>query len=193
MIIFYDLETTGLPRAGDDPLLQPGIVQIGACIVDPTAWQHDDDGIKDEFNEKINPELMPDRFEPGAVRVHGLDWNACQPFPSFFTVGADFAKFSVGAEIRSGYNVVDFDDKILMWQLRRYGMEFNYPWSPRVVDVAKLAKESGRYMGKRGPKFPKLIELYQDVTGERLEGAHDALADIRATVRVARILFSKGF
>lgn len=193
MILFYDLETTGLPKAGDDPLRQPGIVQIGAALVDPTAWDKDDDGIQDEFNMHVNPELMPDRFEPGAVRVNGISWNDCQDKPSFFTVGEEFAKFSIGAHTRSGYNIIDFDDKILMWQLRRYGMEFNFPWSPTVVDVAKLAKASGRYVGKKGPKFPKLVELYADVTGTKLTGAHDAMYDIRATVRVARILFAQGF
>lgn len=187
-ILFYDLETTGLPKPGDDPLKQPGIVQIGAVLVDPKTWE-----VTDTFNERINPEFLPDRFEPGAVRVHGITWNDAQQYPSFFTVGEQFAKFSVGATIRSGYNIIDFDDKILMWQLRRYAMEMHYPWAPRAVDVAKLAKASGRYIGKRGPKFPKLIELYQDVTGKKLEGAHDALADVEATHTVARILFQAGF
>ena len=193
MIIFYDLETTGLPKAGNNPLHQPGIVQIGACAVDPTAWALGDDGIKDEFNMFVNPELLPDRFEPGAVRVNGITWTDAQDKPTFFTVGEEFAKFCVGADNRSGYNIVDFDDKILMWQLQRYGMEFHYPWTPRVTDVAKLAKASGRYVGKKGPKFPKLVELYADVTGKRLEGAHDAMFDIRATVHVARILFADSF
>ncbi len=188
MILFYDLETTGLPKAGDNPLNQPGIVQIGAVLVDPDSWK-----IEDTFNMKVNPELLPDRFEPGAVRVHGITWNDAQQYPSFFTVGEEFAKFCVGATIRSGYNIVDFDDKILQWQLRRYAMECHYPWAPRVVDVAKLAKASGRYIGKRGPKFPKLTELYQDVAGKKLEGAHDALADIQATYTVACILFKQGF
>jgi DNA polymerase III epsilon subunit-like protein len=193
MILFYDLETTGLPKPGDDPLRQPGIVQIGAALVDPDVWEFDNDGIEDEFNMLVNPELLPDRFEPGAVKVNGISWNDAQAHPSFFTVGEEFAKFCIGAHIRSGYNIIDFDDKILMWQLRRYGMEFNYPWAPTVVDVAKLAKASGRYIGKKGPKFPKLVELYADVTGSKLEGAHDAMHDIRATVRVARILFAQGF
>lgn len=193
MILFYDLETTGLPKAGDDPLKQPGIVQIGAALVDPDEWSRGDDGIIKEFDQKVNPELLPERFEPGAVRVTGIGWNEAQPFPSFFTVGADFANFVRGAKVMSGYNMIDFDNKILMWQLLRYGMEFNFPWPPRHVDVAVLAKASGRYMGKRGPKFPKLVELYQDVAGKKLEGAHDALADIRATVHVARVLFSGGF
>lgn len=191
-ILFYDLETTGLPKPGNDPLKQPGIVQIGAALVDPKLWAHND-GIVATFDQKVNPELLPDRFEPGAVRVTGIDWNAAQPFPSFFTVGADFAKFVNGADIFSGYNMIDFDNKILMWQLLRYGMEFNFPWPPVHIDVAVLAKASGRYMGKRGPKFPKLVELYQDVAGKKLEGAHDALVDIRATVHVARALFSRGF
>lgn len=193
MIIFYDLETTGLPKPGNDPLRQPGIVQIGACAVDPTAWPLGDDGIKDEFNMHVNPELLPDQFEPGAVKVNGITWNDCQDKPSFFTVGEEFAKFCIGAKIMSGYNHVGFDNKILMWQLLRYGLEFNFPWAPTQTDVALLAKASGRYVGKRGPKFPKLVELYADVTGEKLKGAHDAMFDIRATVRVARVLFADSF
>ncbi|MEE8606743.1 MAG: 3'-5' exonuclease, partial [Nitrospiraceae bacterium] len=130
MIIFYDLETTGLPKAGNDPLRQPGIVQIGACRVDTKLWSDTlndkgdimvraSDGIVEEFNMFVNPELLPDRFEPGAVKVNGITWNDAQDKPSFFTVGEDFAKFCVGAEVMSGYNHINFDNKILMWQLLR--------------------------------------------------------------------------
>ena len=37
--------------------------------------------------------------------------------------------------------------------------------------------------GKQGFKSPKLSELHQVMFGEGFENAHDALADVRATVR----------
>lgn len=192
LVLFYDLETTGLPKPGNDPLQQPGIVQIGAAMVDTAAWDNSD-GIVDTFNELVNPELAPDRFEPGAVKVTGLGWNEVQHAASFFTVGAEFAKFALGAEYLSGYNVIDFDNKILDWQLRRYGMEHHFPWPPRHVDIMDQAKATGRWMGALGPKGPKLTVLYQDLFGEKLEGAHDALADIKATVRCARDIAPHAF
>ncbi len=36
----------------------------------------------------------------------------------------------------------------------------------------------------RGYKWPKLIETYEFLFGEKFEGAHDAMADVRACKRV---------
>lgn len=191
-VLFYDFETTGLPKRGDDPNMQPGICEVGAVLVDTDDWKDyaDDDpladGIKAEFVRRVNPEIGDDRWEAGAIKVHGIEPRDIANEPSWFTVGEEFAAFAVGAEILSGYNIIDFDNKILEWQLRRYGMMQHFPWPPRHVDLADVVKRSGKYVGKRGPKFPKLVELYADLTGSPLEGAHGALADVRATATCAR-------
>ena len=189
-VLFYDLETTGLPKRGDDPNLQPAIIQIAGCMVDTTAWTLDEpqDGIMEEFSKMVNPEVGDDRWEAGAIKAHGIEPKDIADAASFFTVGAEFSEFAVGGEYLSGYNIIDFDNRILDWQLRRYGMSLHFPWPPRHVDLADVVKRSGKYVGKRGPKFPKLVELYADVAGAPLEGAHDALVDVRATVRCARSL-----
>lgn len=193
--IFYDLETTGLPRRGDDPMNQPGIIQIAGAYVDTELWEKDSDGILKTFDQMCNPELPHDRWEAGAIKMHGVQPQDVEGCPSFFTVGADFARFCVGAIFMSGFNIVGFDNKVLQWQLRRYGMEMNFPWPPRHVDIMDIAKRSGKYVGKRGPKAPKLVELYEELAGKKLEGAHNAAADTAATVfcgsKIARREFAR--
>jgi DNA polymerase III epsilon subunit-like protein len=176
-ILFYDLETTGLPHGPR----QPGICQIGAVIVDPSAWSVGKIGIVDEFEKLVNPELPHEMWEAGAMKVTGITPETVADAPSFFSIGKEFAAFAVGCEIMSGYNFIDFDNPILAAALSRYGMEYNFPWPPKHVDVAHTAKATGRWQGKRGPKFPKLTLLYEELTGEKLVGAHGALADARAS------------
>lgn len=194
IVLFYDLETTGLPKRGDDPLIQPGIIEIGACMVDTAAWGSDQDlGITSEFEMKVNPELPRERWEAGASKANGVYFGDRDDCASFFTVGRQFAEFAVGAEYASGYNIVGFDNKVLMWQLQRYGMQFHFPWPPCHVDVMDLAKRSGQYAGVRGAKAPKLVNLYAEMAGEPLKDAHTALADIRATVFCAKGLANGAF
>jgi DNA polymerase III epsilon subunit-like protein len=177
-ILFYDLETTGLPHG---PRM-PGICQIGAVLVDPTGWDVDSDGIIDTFEKLVNPELPLDLWEAGAMKVTGITPETVEASPSFFSVGKEFADFACGADIMSGYNFIDFDNPILAAALERYGMEYHFPWPPKHIDVAHIAKSSGRWMGKRGPKFPKLTVLYEELTGKKLVGAHGALADATAAM-----------
>lgn len=204
IVLFYDLETTGLPKRGDDPLIQPGIIEIGAVLVDTDEWDKPYEGsltkttdrvlgIFKTFEMKVNPELPRERWEPGASKANGVYFGDRDDCPSFFTAGRSFAQFAVGAEYVSGYNIVGFDNKILMWQLLRYGMQFHFPWPPNHVDVMDLAKKSGQHAGARGAKAPKLINLYAEMAGEPLKDAHTALADIRATVFCAKGLANGAF
>ena len=199
IILFYDLETTGLPKKGDDPLIQPGIIQIGAAMVDTAQWvvggltKPEDRGIMSTFNMKVDPELARERWEPGASRANGVYFGDRNGEASFFTIGAAFAHYATGAEFLSGYNILGFDNKVLMWQLRRYGMEFNFPWPAWHVDIMDMAKKSGAYAGKRGAKAPKLVNLYQEITGEPLAGAHDAMNDIVGTIVCARAMAGETF
>ena len=55
------------------------------------------------------------------------------------------------------------------------------------VKVCKIPFE-----GRGGYKWPKLTELHQHLFNEDFEGAHDALADVMATVKCYFNLIKQG-
>ena len=76
---------------------------------------------------------------------------------------------------------------MLWWQLLRYGFERAFPWPYGDVDVMAMASRHMSMQGKRGTKNPKLTEIYAELFKQEFE-AHDALADIKATVKVWEVL-----
>ena len=179
MILVLDTETTGLLKGHRDFLGQPGIVQIGAVKLD--------DDLKElaSMNVLVNPEIPESKWEPEAIKTHGITPAMVKDAPTFFEAGAALAEFTLGCHTWGGFNC-KFDKNVLWWQLLRYGLEKNYPWPIREVDVMKRASKIMEVQGKRGTKFPSLTEAYQHCFGRDFEGAHDALSDIRATAEVWR-------
>jgi DNA polymerase-3 subunit epsilon len=176
MLCVYDTETTGLPSNHKD---LPGIIQIAAIL-------YDKDGNEiDTHNTRVNPELKDDQWEAGAIKVNGITPDMTRDWPTFFQILPAFAKFMRRATVLSGYNILGFDDDVLYKQLVRYGFEKNFPWPYHRLDVMDLAKAHHNEKGKRGNKRPKLTAIYKELFGEELEGAHDALNDVRGTGRVA--------
>jgi len=170
-MIIMDLETTGLLRAGKETL--PGITQIGAIRYDA------DFNELDVYEQDINPELHPDDWEAGAIKLRGIGPDDLHDCPTFFAAFWDFAKFVRGATIWSGYNINPFDTKVLHNQLVRYGFSHHFPWPTHHIDVMDMVvKKYGRRQ--------KLGVVYKDVTGENIENAHEALADIRATADILK-------
>lgn len=184
MILFLDTETTGLLKPGNDFIVQPGICQIGAVRVGMrrrtgAGETGNEPYVIDEFTSLVNPET---KFEEQATKTHGINSDMVQGAPTFFSLFPALSEFVLGCDTWAGYNS-KFDKKVLRWQLERYGFELNFPWPMKEIDVMQLARDHMAMQGKRGTKSPTLGEIYQELFGESFQ-AHDALADIKATVRV---------
>jgi DNA polymerase III epsilon subunit-like protein len=177
MILLTDTETTGLLKNHRDWFGQPGICQIGAVKLD--------DDLKEigSFNLLVNPEIG--KWEPEAIATHGITPDAVKDAPTFFEAGAAFAEFALGCHTWGGFHC-KFDKDVLWWQLLRYGLEKNFPWPIREVDVMKRASKIMEVQGKRGTKFPTLGEAYKYCFNRDFDNAHDAVADIRATAEIWR-------
>jgi len=171
MITLLDFETTGLVRPGKDTL--PGITQIGAIKLDADLEEID------SFVMDVNPELIPSDWEEGAIKLRGIGPGDLDTEPTFFAAFFPFADFVRGSVIWCGHNINGFDTKVLHNNLRRYGFEAHFPWPTYHIDTMDLVvKEYG--------KRKKLGDVYKDITGKKLEGAHEALPDIRATAVILR-------
>lgn len=165
-MIIMDLETTGLIRAGKT--VTPGITQIGAIKYDA------DFNEIDTYEQDINPELIPADWEEGAIKLRGVGPADLMNEPTFFAAFWAFADFCRGAKVWAGHNINGFDTKVLAYQLERYGFSNHFPWPTHHIDTMQLVIKK---FGKRR----KLGDVYFEITGKKLEGAHEALADIRAT------------
>lgn len=178
MIVFYDLETTGLLTPARRDL--PGIIQIAAMLYNSRGEEID------EFEVKINPEIKKIEWQDGAIKTTGVGPDDVgRDWPTFFEVFPAFSAFVRRATIFGGFNIEHFDDDVLFNNLVRYGFEKHFPWPSHRLDVMKISRAHHTQQGKRGNKDPKLGELYKDLFGEELEDAHDALVDVRGTARCA--------
>lgn len=180
-IAIIDFETTGLLKDGErDWLKQPGIVQMGVSLLDL-------DTLKEvaTINSFVNPDIAEEAWEPGAIATHKIIPGMVKNTPSLLGHFQDFAGMVVGSRFWCGYNV-PFDKGILWHQLNRYGLERNFPWPPQDIDVMTVVtKELGTVRGKRHGRW-KLVDAYREIIGHDYEGAHDGLADCRATGEILR-------
>lgn len=156
-IIFFDLETTGVDIAKDR------ICQI-ACI------KIDLDGNQTEKELLINPN-MPIPKE--ATEVHGITDEMVADKPTFANISKSLFEFFEGCDI-AGYNSNVFDVPLLAEEFSRSRIEFPN-WELNFVDVLQY---------ERVLKPNKLADVYKRYTGKDLEGAHNALNDVRATLEI---------
>ncbi|MBK8562479.1 MAG: 3'-5' exonuclease [Saprospiraceae bacterium] len=156
-IIFFDLETTGTNTA-QDRILQIGAVKIKV------------DGQREEKNVLLNPGIP---IPAGATAVHGISDEDVKDAPYFRQVAKSFAQWLSGCDL-AGYNSDNFDVPMLVEEFARVGIDFPEAGT-RFLDILKI---------ERNVNSHRLEETYQRYTGQSLDGAHDALSDIRATVTI---------
>lgn len=179
MNLYFDTETSGLPIIGDLSL-QPHIVQLAAILTD------------ENFNEvaSVNLLIKPTDWtiDQGAADAHGITAEKA------FTFGVEIAKalsilkqFTLNAKLVVAHNI-PFDTKLVGFECERFKQPNFILERPKFCTMAattNLCKLPGRY-GKY--KWPKLQEAYVNLFGVEFEDAHDALADVRACLRIHKHL-----
>jgi len=131
--------------------------------------------------------IYPDGFEiPEFVsKIHGISTEiARSEGRSLASVLDLFAKDVNNSSYIVAHNI-NFDLRMIFSELDRVNCNINWPLKHRQIctmkasrDFCALPKKSGN-----GHKNPKLAELYENLFGEGLLNAHDALVDTRACAR----------
>ena len=187
MYLFFDTETTGLPRNWKAPITDlnnwPRLVQI--------AWVlSDNSGKRIETKDFIiKPEGFTIPYE--AAKVHRITTERA------YKEGIDLAK--VLNEFNdliseSDYIVahnIDFDKMILGAELLRNNIKTTFFQKPKLCTM-KSSTNYCKIPGNYGYKWPKLSELHIDLFGKDFEEAHDASADINATEKCFWEMRKKG-
>ena len=191
MILFFDTETTGLAdfnKRARDPA-QPHIVQLAAiAMTDDLATEID------AYNVIVKPDGWTIPKE--ASDVHGITMEkAAGGIPEKDAATKLLEMIALSALIVA-HNIT-FDKFIARIAMRRYDLMTDaqdlwwkqLPTFCTMRATTDLCKLPGPFAGKF--KWPKLQEAHQHAFGETFDGAHDALADVRACSRIYRWLQSQ--
>ena len=156
-IVFFDLETTGVDPFNDR------IVQIG-CIRIQT------NGSKTEKEWLINPGIPI----PAAVsQIHGITDDMVKDSPHLGDIAQELRDMFFSVDL-GGYNAKNFDIPLLVQEFFRIGLTLNIE-DIKIVDPMKIFQI----------KEPRtLTAAYKKFCNKELDNAHNAMADIRATLAV---------
>jgi DNA polymerase III epsilon subunit-like protein len=186
-ILFFDTETTGIPKDYNAPVADtdnwPRLVSI--------SWiQHVGDRLHSTHDYIIKPKGFSIPQE--ASNIHGITTeNAINKGFDLGAVLTVFAKRVREADLIVGHNI-SFDRKIVGAELCRLGIKDTLHGKERICTMFKSIKFCN-IPGKYGrPKCPQLQELHVKLFGEEFAEAHSSLADIQATARCFFALVEKG-
>ncbi len=187
MLLFFDTETTGLPRDWKAPVTQtnnwPRMVQI--------AWLQYDD--QKNLISEANYIIRPDGFTipSDAADIHGITTEiAIEKGSELSSVLSAFSAVVGGAKMLVAHNM-DFDEKIVGAEYVRMGLKSGIFETPRFCTM-KTTTDLCRIPGNYGYKWPKLEELHRFLFGSDFEDAHDALVDVKVCAKCYYELVNRG-
>ena len=178
MYVFFDTETTGLPRSWKAPVQQvnnwPRLVQIAWLVYDEVGTLLSEK----QFIIKPNGFTIP----KGASDVHGITTeDAIAKGVDLLGVLHAFNEDIANNQILVAHNM-SFDEKIIGAEFIRNAIQSKLFDQERLCTMLASVNYC-RIPGKYGFKWPKLSELHIQLFGVDFEAAHDAMADIQATAK----------
>ncbi len=159
-LVFFDLETTGLN------ILRDRIVQIALIKYTPQSNE------PQELQMLINPGIP---ISEESMKIHGITPDIIKNKPTFGQVAQQLYDFIGNADL-SGYNSNRFDVPMLIEEFARNGFDFDID-NRKLIDVQRL-------FYKMEPRTLKAAHKFY--VGQEFENAHDALADVKATINVLK-------
>lgn len=184
MELFFDTETSGMVdrKAPVGAAHQPDIIQLAMILTDGTEECYEEDCIVVDPSH-INPSWS---MHPEAEKAHGMSYEFVIENGIHPKIAVD--KFLWMCHRADGLvcHNEDFDRRLMATLFHRLNDLDNvvrvlncpgYCTMKKSTNFCKLPGLYGKY------KWPTLMELHVRLFGEEFEGAHDALADCRATAR----------
>lgn len=175
-ILFFDTETTGLPKSWSAPITDsnnwPRLVQIAMIQTDMVG------NILWKAVHIVKPEGFT--IPKSASNIHGITTeHALKEGISLDVVLCEFTDLVHKSDIVVAHNI-KFDERIAGAELIRANIEHDLFETKRMCTML-LSTKYCKLPSRSGFKWPNLTELYTILFGKFFEGAHDAMADIQAT------------
>ena len=159
-IVFFDIESTGLN------VIRDRIVQIALIKFLPNKEE------PEELEMLLNPSIP---ISEESIAIHGITPSMVANKPTFRQVADKLFEWIGDADL-GGYNSNRFDIPMLVEEFARSGYDFDLD-NRNLIDVQRI-------FYKMEPRTLKAA--YKMYCDKDLEDAHDALADVRATVDVLK-------
>ncbi len=156
-IVFFDIESTGLH------VIRDRIIQIAMI-------KYNEDGSQEEFNQLINPGIPIGEEALSVVSIRPED---LKNKPTFAQVGQKIFDF-IGDSDLGGYAMNRLDIPILIEEFGRIGLDFEIK-NRSLIDAQRI-------FYKMEPRT--LSAAMKFYTNTPLVNAHDAMADVKATIAV---------
>jgi len=157
-LVFFDIEATGL-NIIRDRILQIALIKYSKGQEEP-----------EEKMLLINPGVP---ISEEAFAVHGIGPEQLRNKPTFVQVAQELYEF-IGEADLAGYNSNRFDVPMLMEEFARSGFEFDIS-KRRLLDMQRIFYKMEPRTLRAALRFYK---------GKEIENAHDAMADVKATIDV---------
>ena len=178
MYLFFDTETTGLPRNWKAPVTDlnnwPRLVQLAYLL-------YDKNGNRIAGGDHI---IKPEGFviPPDASNVHGISTDkANKEGKDLFAVLKEFNSLIDKSEYLVAHNM-SFDEKILGAEFLRNKMQDSIATKRKICTMQSTTNFCA-IEGAYGYKWPKLSELHYKLFLTGFEEAHNAAVDINATAK----------
>jgi DNA polymerase III epsilon subunit-like protein len=176
--LFFDTETTGLPRSWNAPVTDlgnwPRLVQLAYMAFDAEGGEL----------VSVNTLVKPVGFTIPAesAKIHGITTErALKEGRDLLEVLWEFKALLDQTKYLVAHNM-SFDEKIMGAEFLRNKMP-DIPAGITKICTMHGSTEYCAIPGPRGYKWPKLIELHSKLFKEDFGGAHNAAADVAATAK----------
>tara|TARA_R110000787_G_scaffold159387_2_gene273148 strand:+ start:465 stop:1001 length:537 start_codon:yes stop_codon:yes gene_type:complete len=168
MLIVFDLETTGLPKAeGSDLDMQPKIIEFGAIKLTEELIE------VDRLEFFCNPKHL---LDPKITKITGITDDMLKDQKPFIAHLDRLNEFFLGTKRMFAHNL-GFDRKILKFELERLDKVTSFPWPYEHTCTVEVGQ---RVWGK----MRKLGDIYEELFEEKIAGAHRSINDVEATLRI---------
>lgn len=178
MYLFFDTESTGLPRNWKAPVTDldnwPRLVQLAYLCFDS-------DGQKTgSGNYIVKPEGFTIPSE--AAAIHGISTEqAVAQGVDLKSVMEDFYAQVGRADVLVAHNM-SFDEKIVGAEFLRLGMENTIPFKNKICTM-QASVDFCAIQNSYGNKWPKLSELHQKLFNCGFQESHNAAVDAAITAK----------
>lgn len=160
-LVILDLEATGTDPQEDR------IIQVAVSRIQPEHMA----GENTSWSTVVNPGCkVPDDI----LELTGISEDDLKAAFNFRGVEERLSAFLVGADV-AGYNIQSYDWPLLRAEYERNGCPLPGPEDRKIVDAYQIEKRLR----------PRTLEaVFRRRTGQGLDDAHDAAADVEATYQV---------
>ncbi len=156
-LVFLDIEATGLNLTSDRIIELAMLKALPGGETQSKSW-------------KVNPGIP---IPPDSTKIHGIKDEDVKDQPTFDKVAKQVLEFIGNADL-AGYNSNRYDVPLFIEECLRAGIDFDLK-NRKLVDVQHIF-----YMME--PR--SLSAAYKFYCGQKLENAHSAEADVKATYEV---------